>query len=417
LKRAASVLDNTVRKLNAVLAELDRIRVKDYPQPHTEEGLRLIELLVDDYLASLGELSDRSGIEVVHGHCEEMLDKIVVLLPLIGFLLRSTNIRNSFEAHGPLARLACDVVGEQAKLVISSEWEFSPFVEMPTPQLPGFILIGLPASESGNGLIVPLAGHELGHPVWTGERLKDEFDERLGNEIASAIEARWSEYEEHFDGAAREKLGDPAGRDHWSPALTWAHRQAEESFCDFLGLRIFSESFLHAFGFLLAPETPDQSRFYPSLRTRADNLVKAATAYSIPVPDGFVSQFNVAKSPWDERTEFLLSLVRNALDALVPDLIERCSTFADERGLGRRDNAEIKKARADLELLVPASEMSQVQSVLNAAWQVHVEDDVWCEYQDVLERKDEILNELLLKSFEVNQIEAYLQSSPNVAKG
>ncbi len=34
------------------------------------------------------------------------------------------------------------------------------------PDLKSFVLIGLPASEAGSALLLPLAAHELGHAVW-----------------------------------------------------------------------------------------------------------------------------------------------------------------------------------------------------------------------------------------------------------
>ena len=85
--------------------------------------------------------------------------------PILGFILRSTNIRNAFEARGPLVRLAQKLLSKNTKLIVSSEWQYSPFVHPPIQDLKNFVLIGLPAPESSNPLIIPLAGHELGHAV------------------------------------------------------------------------------------------------------------------------------------------------------------------------------------------------------------------------------------------------------------
>ena len=41
----------------------------------------------------------------------------------------------------------------------------------------------------------------------------------------------------------------------WEQAVAWCLRQAEESFCDFIGVRLFHLSYLDAFAYLLSPGT------------------------------------------------------------------------------------------------------------------------------------------------------------------
>src|SRR3546814_4384036 len=68
---------------------------------------------------------------------------------------------NAFEMHFPLKRLVETAVSPDARLIMSSEWKFVPFTyPMTLDWLPGFALVGGPAPESDNVLIVPLRSEE-----------------------------------------------------------------------------------------------------------------------------------------------------------------------------------------------------------------------------------------------------------------
>src|SRR3546814_13427221 len=85
---------------------------------------------------------------------------------------------NAFEMHFPLKRLVETAVSPDARLIMSSEWKFAPFTyPMTLDWLPGFALVGGPAPESDNVLIVPLARSE---------------ERRVGKECVSTCRSRWS---------------------------------------------------------------------------------------------------------------------------------------------------------------------------------------------------------------------------------
>src|SRR3546814_14740255 len=72
---------------------------------------------------------------------------------------------------------------------MSSEWKFVPFTyPMTLDWLPGFALVGGPAPESDNVLIVPLAGHEIGHSAWRSKQLKDQLMADLVAAIAQPLD-------------------------------------------------------------------------------------------------------------------------------------------------------------------------------------------------------------------------------------
>src|SRR5262249_3465899 len=157
-------------------------------------------------------------------------------------------VRNSFEVFGPLLRLSRDLLepkvataARQTRLVLSSEWDYSPFVYGEMSDLPGFVLIGLPAPESSNPLLLSLAGHELGHSLWAKSGGTNKFPPIIRNHILDLIKARWPE----FQAVCTTPKGPPSSPadltsnmfcvQFWEQCLPWALRQAEESFCDFAG--------------------------------------------------------------------------------------------------------------------------------------------------------------------------------------
>src|SRR3546814_10308475 len=89
----------------------------------------------------------------------------------------------------PIKRLVETAVSPDARLIMSSEWKFVPFTfPMTLDWLPGFALVGGPAPESDNVLIVPLAGHEIGHSAWRSKQLKDQLMADLVAAIAQTLD-------------------------------------------------------------------------------------------------------------------------------------------------------------------------------------------------------------------------------------
>src|ERR1700733_2146910 len=162
-------VDYTIQKLRLVLDQIRSLSDSEFPHPDPQEALDLLRKLFDGDIDRIAK-AVAGGVEATKvAACAQASSHIARFLPILGFCLRSTNVRNSFELFVPLLQLARQLLGRRdAKLILSSEWEFSPFTYPPVfSQLPNFVLIGLPASESGNALIIPLSGHELGHSVWT----------------------------------------------------------------------------------------------------------------------------------------------------------------------------------------------------------------------------------------------------------
>lgn len=158
-------------RVSRILSTIHNLKEAEFPYSHSKEALSHFKDLFNemkDLLDALQEnwVNDPATKNVVNLTCSQSQELIRDHLPLLGFILRSTNVRNSFEIHGPLLKLAQKLLKKDTKLLLSSEWDYSPLTYSEIKEMPSFVLLGLPASESSNPLLIPLAGHELGHSLW-----------------------------------------------------------------------------------------------------------------------------------------------------------------------------------------------------------------------------------------------------------
>jgi len=148
-------------RLTAFREELERLEHAEFPYPSAEAALQKIKGVFVEHTKMLDLLGADSDPDTISQVCQQQLTDLWDYLPFLGFILRCTNVRNAFEIYTPLERLAWRVLGREVKLLLSSEWDYSPFVYTQDTLLSGFVFIGIPAHESRNPLVAPLAGHEL----------------------------------------------------------------------------------------------------------------------------------------------------------------------------------------------------------------------------------------------------------------
>lgn len=167
----------------------------DFPYAQSREALGRIRDLFKDCRNRILQLPPDKALDIVKAMCGEVLTTLFRYLPLLGFILRSTNVRNAFELYGPLLRLARRIVSSTTQLILSSEWRmYSPFTYLRIPALPEFVLIGFPAPESANPLLLPLAGHELGHTVWGTRALGTQYKPEIEQHVINDVETNLAEY-------------------------------------------------------------------------------------------------------------------------------------------------------------------------------------------------------------------------------
>jgi len=407
-------LEYSKRRLAAFLEEIQRLKGAEFPYVHSENALQLIERTFSDYLAQLKKLKTAgSDPATIRTACAAELTGLFEYLPFLGFILRSTNPRNAFEVHGPLLRLAREIVKPNIKLIFSSEWDYSPLTYLGITHLPDYVLIGLPAHESDNPLLLPLAGHELGHSIWATRDLSSKFGVLIDAKVIGDIKKRWTEYKALFPDVTSSTILDTDffAQQTWSPASDWGARQAEETFCDFAGLRIFGESYLHAFAYLLAPKQLwMRSVLYPNLVKRVDNLIKAATQYGLAVPAGYKDEFEDLLPPnsFDRQQTFLLSLADAASSSVTDALLLEVKGIIDSSLKNPTSESKVAEVLKDFQAVAPASDAGCLANMLNAGWQAFHDHELWMNISQI-QSKEKTLKELILKSIEVFEYEQLLK--------
>jgi len=418
-------VEYTKHKLRAFLDEIERLQDAEFPYPHSKEAFDLLQRHFAGELAIVNGLSEREyHRDVVRRHCTTVLRSLLDYLPRIGVALRSTNVRNAFEVFGPFLRLAGDILEpgvarrrRRTRLLLSSEWDYSPLTFPFIPALPYFVLIGLPAPESSNPLLLPLAGHELGHSVWRlNSAFKDVAQGAVNSEVIQAFKARSREAERLFPALRQRRTRWWSGRMKWSssvmetwePAAKWALRQAEETFCDFVGLGVFGDSYLHAFAYLFAPGAGSNLRVvtYPQMRTRASNLRRAADAYRFSTPDGYEALFEEDEAAdLTSGDQFRLAVADSSVARLCPLLIERARDVVRAGGIEGPSMKEVSRIYRSFERVVPAERCRSLPDIINAGWHAFTRRDFWRDLPQLRDRKHPILAELILKNIEVLQME------------
>jgi hypothetical protein len=341
-------VDLTKQKVRSVLAQLKRLQADDFPYTEPRDSLTLIESLFKDDLARLEAIDDGTDVNVRRQACAHANHRVALYHPVLGFILRSTNVRNAFEAYDPLLQICRRIYGEQAKLILSSEWSFSPFTYPAVfKDLPDLMFIGMPATEAGNALILPLAGHELGHSVWRrpvvrGPSVAQPLLLELQTALVEQYRANWLEFQKAFDVTEPpdQILANLFLRSIWSQSYRLAERQLEELFCDVLGLAIFGESFLYAFIYVLTPNLGDRVPHYPALSRRIETLERASQKLSIEVPKDFASYFSEMSSAKSARDAFVLRMADNACGACLKNMIDVADNHVRSSGVMRPQQVE-----------------------------------------------------------------------------
>lgn len=403
------------RQLLSLEREIAALATSEFPYEDSSAALRKLQIHVVEQRAALDLLTSDSAEGTIDSNCEVAFDLHRRSLPLLGFILRSTNTRNAFEVWGPMRRLARAILGNNSRLVLSSEWEFSPYTFVNIQYVPGFVFLGLPATESSNAFLLGLAGHELGHSLWRNSGVGAQFEVKIKDVILAELEgAFWEDYKKLHRVNDKQDLSSLLPQPWWN-SVFWAKRQAEETFCDFVGLWLFGEAFLYSMAYLFAPSRQaPRYVLYPPHRTRAKNLLNACTVYECPPVDGYIDMF--AEQNYEEQLAeiaFLQTLADKVLPHIVDELVSAANEHLSSTSVDRPIHDLAVQSLEDLKLVVPIDRDDvSVAEILNAGWTALLDDNWWASESFGPEiDQEELLNDLLLKSLELNEIH-YLQSQP-----
>jgi hypothetical protein len=119
-------VDHTQRKAESILEEIKNLTTSEFPHHDSLEALELLKELFEADIKRLDVAASSGDSAIRKSACTHANAHIATFLPILGFALRSTNVRNSFKFFDPLLRLARIFLDKSAKLVLSSEWDFSP---------------------------------------------------------------------------------------------------------------------------------------------------------------------------------------------------------------------------------------------------------------------------------------------------
>jgi len=420
---ASSPLFSCARgRILSALEEISELEGCEFPYTHSNDALLEIKQKFQRYLKQLDLLGDHAS-EDLNLTCSLSLRDLFRCLPLLGFIVRSTAVRNAFEAFRPLLDILRKAVepkigkdSQKRKLVLSSEWAYSPLIYHEIPVLPGYAFIGLPSSESDNPLLIPLSGHELGHSIWTTYKIDLEFVPEFIEAIKDYIRANWKDYTGLFPDVKQEDLNTVlAVQQTWKQAQSWLFAQAKETFCDFIGLRIFGTSFLHAYAYLFAPNVSSpRSVKYPNPIKRVNNLITAANAegYKFKIPDGYKDMFKDRPLPELTRGEkFQLRIADHVLDSKADILIKRAEELISKTRIPRPCETQSDMIRKRFKFVVPAEKAKSLADILNGAWKAYNDSDLWKHLPKINEKKEDVLKDLVLKNIEIFTYEGLLENT------
>ena len=311
------------------------------------------------------------------------------------------------------------------KLILSSEWFASP-VNLLSPKVlsSDFILIGQPATESSNPFVIPLAGHELGHSVWTIKGLEKEFKSLIQGAVINAVANHWPDYQTVFGSpawkpeTARDNL---IAMSDLEPPLRWCTAQMEELFCDATGIAIFGEAYLRAFAYQLATlQHTGRSAGYPPMLERVKSHLEVASQVKVPVPDGYQSWFveEVGKYSLTPQTALHLEIADEARKAIAGNVLTRAVEIVRTGNVLTREvvmvkesgkpdrypDDDIERCVRELRRFTPCEGAQTLSNIANAAWRALETDKFFAEPEHEKEKFSH-LSDIVLKSIEIHEIE------------
>jgi hypothetical protein len=308
--------------------------------------------------------------------------------------------------HFPLKRLVKTLIGPGAKLIISSEWGFVPFTyPMTLDHLPQFALVGGPASESGNVLTIPVAGHEIGHSVWRTHAGTLAFEPQL----LAAIDASIATHAPHT-GRLVAQLGTGARAVDQIRRLAFANglKQLEEIFCDAIGLYFFGASFLYATEYFLAPGGGARSLTYPCDLDRLQMLNDGSAALGIVPTAPIFERWADSVLQATHSADFVV-ILDAAVASLAPDVITAAFDMMRNRGIAVPDASRIASAIAAFDRGEPHTGEATLPEIVTAGWEIVRREGGLAEGRKRAKYRE--LGDLMLKSIEVAEFRLRMASA------
>ncbi len=412
------VIDFTKKRIKSFLQEIKYQIGIDYPFNQSKEALLELYDLFNFELGKIEKLDEHNNHQLIYHACEQVLAKIDECSPRLGCIRNSSDERNAFEVYRPLWRLACDLLepnnkNPRTKLILYSEWSYNAIIYNEYIHLPGYLLIGLPAWESSNPLLIPLAGHELGHAAWRTYSLHLQIEEDLWKTMMDILNKEFDKYKNLFDVSNFNDLSSNLiATQIINEALIFSKSQTEEIFCDCIGVYIFRESYLYSFAYMLSPRMSTyRSEYYPRLKNRINNLVQYSSQLGVEIPESYQKMFN------DEEDypgilpekELLLELADTTTSNSISVIYELAESLIKKSNIIKSSTDEIKRIKNFFKKKIPPDNIVCLADIINAAWQVYIDENFWVNEFIDNENKGRILKELALKTIELFEVQKIIE--------
>lgn len=391
------------RRVRAFVDQVAELEASDFPHNDGREALAFIRAELDYYLNEmLTTLPPNLSDQIVDEVCAEISMTVSKYTAILGFILRSTNVRNAFEVQYPLKQLVAQMISPEAKLIMSSEWAFVPFTyPMTLDLLPDFVLVGAPATESSNVLLFPLAGHEIGHSAWKKHDLNSKLQTLVTRAVARAIEGDAEARDRVLKRIAQRRDGGIG--DLQNGALATALKQLEEIFCDLFGLFVFGPSYLYAFEYFMAPGGGTRSPFYPCSLDRVAFMMDAAKAWGIACDGGLFDRWRPsgARAGIDRDA---LSFADKATEEVFPELMKLTFKLLQSTKVEPPREAAVARVVTAFNRGIPDDGDATFPEIVTAGWRYLRAEGGLAADED--RENYHTLGELMLKSIEVAEFRA-----------
>jgi hypothetical protein len=399
-----SLLHNSKHKLKNVQRTIDALLDGDFPLGAGRNAL----LKLRDVFTELDHKIDRANrlkdADTLRQLASNINLKIYQALPILGFILRSTNVRNAFELLDPLQAIASAALQGKPQLLLSSEWDYVPFAyPQSLEDLRSFVLIGLPASEAASALLLPLAGHEIGHAVWRNLGIEGSVASTLQYRCVDLYSHDLPNFQKIFpdydsnDMVSRDILPSAIGE-----SVDYGVRQAEEIFCDLFAYAIFGASYVYAFAYIVAPGSGGlRDPNYPSHATRISVVSEMAAAEGVNLPSYNQLDFANETGRGDSRHRYVVRKAEDSVVAIKQGVWNRVLEIVQKSKLHRPSETMAIRHLKEFGIGIPAHQPVCLGDIVNAGWLRY--DEIVRSVRDARNASEEFdnLNEILLKTVEV----------------
>jgi hypothetical protein len=417
-------MDIAIERLISLRALITKFKLSEFPYLDSKKAFERMGREVDQQLALSRSINNsRIPDKNKKQHALSALKTISDYLPYLGIVLRSTNVRNAFEIFPPLLRLAGELLdksqtqaGRTINLIISSEWKYSPYIYTnPITPLSNFVVIGLPATEAANPLLIPVAGHELGHMIWNAEHIESIFREQINRQIEAALKAS-------PEGSYNKSLlGSMQTIEKSAIIYKSVTSQAAEIFCDIIATKLFGSAFPLSLCYLLSPGVARTSG-YPNNKSRLDFIKMAEEHfYNAPIISIDYSDLLDDASNSNQTNDDLAladKIVRSIFDELLAKAEKCIASRYEELNRNREvkiripgpEIEEVERIFSSYKNVIPAERAGSLANIVNAGWRAYLENDLWQSIEAINQsNKKSILFDLILKNIELLEFEEKLK--------